>query len=307
MSAAPDLRPDGRAAPVSAEALDRAVLRTVTYAGLFRYPLTLRQLHRGLMDVAVDLPTLCARLEERPLRERVVQTEGFVHPAGCEDWVALRGSRGRHTEGLLARHGAALRLLAGFPFVRLVALSGGCAYGNAVDDDVDVFLVVRGGRAWAAGLALMLLSRLLGVRRTLCLNYIVDEEALALPESDLFTATEVVGLRPLAGRAAYRRFVAANPWVARCYPNFFAAYEEESAALPETRCPGWVEALLDLAPAPLIERASRLALGAYLRWKARGHAGVALSPHRLKLHIRDHGPGLRAAFDVAVQGREGKP
>jgi hypothetical protein len=290
--------------PASAEEVDRAILRTVVYAALFRYPLTLAQLHRSLMDVAVDLAALRQRLEGPFLRERIRVSRGFVHLAGCEEWVDLRAERERHTERLLARHRPMLRLLCRFPFVRLVALSGGCAHDNATDGDVDVFLVVKTGRAWAVVLTMMVLSKLAGVRRTLCLNYIVDEAALVLPEEDLFTAAEVVGMKPLAGRDAYRRFVAANAWVAQCYPNFFAGHAAATAELPETRFPRFLERLLELGPAPLVEAVSRRLLGAYLRRKANGHPGVVLSPHRLKLHLLDHRPGLTAAFDAAVNGAE---
>ena len=98
--------------------------------------------------------------------------------------------------------------------VLLVALSGGCAHDDARDSDVDVFLVARRGRAWTVCLGLMVLSKLAGTRRTLCLNYIVDEEALSLPERDVFTAAEVVGLRPIAGAAGYDAFLDANDWAA---------------------------------------------------------------------------------------------
>jgi hypothetical protein len=292
---------DGQAQ--ATERLDRAILRTVTYAALFRSPLSLARLHRALMEVPADLERLRARLEAPFLRQRLALTDGFVHPRGCEEWLQLRDERQRHTEELLGRHASVLRLLTRFPFVRLVALSGGCAHDNATDGDVDVFLIVRRGRAWAVCLALMLLSKLLGVRRTLCLNYIVDESGARLPEHDLFTAAEIMGMKPLAGRDAYRRFVAANAWVADWYPNFFASPADD-AAVGDAGAPRWLEGALDLGPAPLLEIGSRRLLGAYLRRKARGLPGVVLAAERLKLHMQDHGPGLRTAFAEATAEAE---
>lgn len=280
---------------------DRAILRTVTYAGLFQFPLTLRQLHRALMDVPLDMATLTRRLDGPFLRERVRVTHGFAHPRGREKWLPLRRERERRARGLLERHGPFLRRLVRFPFVRLVALSGGCAHGNARDADVDVFLVVERGRAWSVCLALMLLSKWAGLRRSLCLNYIVDASAVALPEHDLFTASEIVGMKPLAGCEAYRRFVHANAWVCGLFPNFFATYRRESEQVPEAGAPRWVEALLGRGPAPVLEALSRWLLGSYLRSRTRGHPGVVLSPHRLKLHTHDHRPVLSAAFAAALR------
>lgn len=297
MSATPDLPARVRAAEAPTDA-DRAILRTVSYAGLFRSPLTLPQLERRLMDVPLDLPALRARLAGPFLAERLVLKDGLVHPAGREEWIEVREERRRHTRALLDRHRRVLTALAAFPFVRLVALSGGCAHDNATDDDVDVFLVVAPDRAWAVCLALTLLSKLLGVRRTLCLNYIVDEEAMALPERDVFTAAEIVGMQPLAGRSAYLRFVEANAWAAHLFPNFFEAYRQEAETVPEVRASPWAEKLLGLS---LLEAASRWLLGAWLRRKAGGAPGVVLSAHRLKLHTQDHRPRLSALFEVALR------
>jgi len=146
---------------------------------------------------------------------------GRVYLRGREACLDLHRERRRQTRQLLETHRSLLQMVARLPFVRLVALSGACAHDNATDGNVDLFLVVRRGRAWSVCLAVMILARALGRARTLGLNYIVDEDGLALPEHDLFTAAEIVGLRPLAGGPSYLRFVEANAWVAERFPNFF--------------------------------------------------------------------------------------
>jgi len=279
---------------------ERAILRTVTYAALFQFPLALPQLHRRLMDVSLDIASLRRFLDRPFLSGRLAMTQGFVHPRGYEEWLGLRRERRERTAHLLGRHRRFLRALSHVPFVRLVALSGACAHENATDDDVDVFLMVRRGRAWAVTAALMVASKVLGTRRTLCVNYVLDEDAASLPEEDLVTASEIVGMRPLAGGRGYRRFVAANAWVARYFPNFYAAHGEESASVPDVSCPRSIEALLDLGPAPLLEALSRRILGAWLGRQG-GAPGVVLSDGRLKLHIQDHRPRLEAAFEAALR------
>lgn len=299
MSTAPEPRALPRSA--SASAADVAILRTVAYASVFESPASLAELHRTLMDLPLSRAALAARLRGTFLSQWLGMTDGLVHLRGREQWVALRRARQRRSRALIERHRSVLDLLARLPFVRLVALSGACARDNAADEDVDVFLVAKRGRAWSVCLALMLLCKALGVRRTLCANYIVDETLLALPENDLFTASEIVGLRPLAGRETYRRFVEANAWVAVRFPNFLRRYRRESQQLPEPACPRWLEALLEAGPAPLLERLSRRWLGARLRRKAAGAPGVALSPQRLKLHTHDHRPSVSASFAEALR------
>ena len=284
-------------------ATSAAILRTVTYASLFQAPLTIDRLHRNLMDVELSPEELQAALDDPWLRRRIEVVRGLVIPRGRREWIAHRAARRGHSRRLLARHRRVLRLLGRLPFVRLVAISGACAHENATDDDVDVFLVAREGRAWGVCLVLTVLSRLLGVRRTLCLNYIVDEAALALPEQDLFTAAEVVGLRPLAGRETYRRLVDVNGWAARLFPNFRQRHLAESEPVPAAGAPRW-ERVLDVGLAPLLERLARRALGTHLARKGRGCDGVVLGPHRLKLHTRDHRPSLLASFEAALRSPE---
>ncbi|HEX6738851.1 MAG TPA: hypothetical protein VF310_11285 [Vicinamibacteria bacterium] len=289
--------------------VDRAILRTVTYAALFESPLELDELQRGLMDVALDAEELRRRLQRPPLSSRLTLRDGLVHPRGRDGWRELRARRRGHTRILVERHRRALAVLARCPFVRLAALSGACAHDNAsdLDDDVDVFLVARESRVWAVYLLLVVASRLLGVRRSLCLNYLIDERALALPERDVFTAAEIVGLRPLAGGDGYRDFVRANGPLLESFPNFLAGFEETAAALPRAGARPWLERLLDWTVAPLLEVLSRRVMGARLRRKGQGHPGVVLTPHRLKLHAEDHRPRLMAAFTAALARAEAAP
>jgi hypothetical protein len=293
----PGVRTSGRSGEV-----DRAILRTVLYAALFQAPLTVSQLHRALMDVGVDRIEIRGRLRRSYLRERVEQTGEHVYLRGREGCLDLHRERRRRTAELLDAHRSLLRLIARFPFVRLVALSGACAHDNATDSNVDLFLVVRRGRAWSVLLALLVLIGALGRRRTLCLNYVVDEDGLGLPERDLFTAAEIVGLRPLAGRPGYLQFIEANAWVAERYPNFFWM-RRDSAPLPPAGAPRWLERVLDLG-APALEALSRRVMGARFRRNWDGSSGVVLSAQRLKLHPVDHAPGLRAAFAEVVERAE---
>jgi len=277
---------------------ERAVVRTVAYAALFQAPIRLEDLQRALMDVALGKDELMTCLQRPYVRQRVTVTEdGFVHMRGQEACLVLNAIRREHTRRLMERHAGAMRAVAAFPFVRLAGVSGACAHENATDEDVDVFLVAREGRAWFTYLGLVLLSRWLGVRRTLCLNYVLDETALALRERDRFTASEMVSMRPRAGRDTYRRFLGANAWAAERYPNFFAGQGREAEAQPEVGGPPWLERLLDLGPAPLLELLSRRLLGWHLRRKAHGRPGVVLSPSCLKLHTQDHAPHLNSAYD----------
>jgi hypothetical protein len=300
MSAEPlaPVRSEVESAPATAE--DRAILKTMVYAGLFQFPLSLPELEQRLMDVSLDAAAIGRRLAAPFLRSRLEWSDGWLYPRGKRAYLALRRERKARAEELVAGHERALDLLARLPYVRLVALSGACAHGNATDDDVDVFLVVKAGRAWSVFVALMVLCKLAGLRRSLCLNYVVDEGAIGLPERDVFTAAEVVGLRPWAGALAYRQLVEANGWVGGLFPNFWRM-PKPSPRIEAAGASRVLERLLDLVVVPLVEPLARRVVGSHLRSKSRGAAGVVLSAARLKLHLHDHREVLLASFEAALR------
>ena len=282
---------------------DEAIRRSLAYASLFECPLTLAELHRSLMDVPLEPEELRRRIVAQAERRAVSLKDDAVFPPGREAWLALRAARRANTARLLARHSRALDWLARLPYVKLVALSGACAHDNAGDDDVDVLLVVRSGRLASVFLGVMIAAKLFGLRRSLCLNYALDDSSLALPERDLFTAAELAGMRPLAGRTLYRRFVAANGWALERYPNFAANYLQLSEDVAEAGSPR-LERWLDRGGAGLFEPFARAFLRAYLGWRLRGQEGVRIQAGVLKLHSHDHRPRLMRAFAQAVGAKQ---
>ena len=69
----------------------------------------------------------------------------------------------------------------------MLALSGATAHHNASDGDIDLFLITAKGRTWAVSFFLFACMKLLGLRRTICLNYLLGEDGLALPDRDPYT------------------------------------------------------------------------------------------------------------------------
>ncbi len=86
------------------------------------------------------------------------------------------------------------------PYVRMVALSGSVAHLNLEGaGDLDLFIVTRGRRVWSVTVATIVLAKLLGRRRTVCANFVVADTRLALEQQDLFTASQVIHLKPVVG------------------------------------------------------------------------------------------------------------
>lgn len=284
-------------------ARELAITRTVVYASLFDYPLTLDQLHESLVECRMTPAQIATTFaHSTALAEIIEYRDGFFFLAGRADLVAERRRREARSRVFLARHARLLRWICAIPFTRLVALSGSLAHLNLEPDgDLDLFIITKGPRVWTVTLAVLLLTKALGRRRLICANFIIGDTHLSLDQQDLFTANQVIALKPLVGAEALDAFVAANPFVARCYPN--AGPATTASVGRESRAKRALESLLRL-PSPAIEAGSRALYGWYLKRRARSWQSpeqVRLRPDYLKLHTRSHRESILVRFEVAMR------
>jgi hypothetical protein len=152
----------------------------------------------------------------------------------------------------------------------------------------------------------LLLTKLLGCRRSICLNFILADSHLEVDQQDLFTANQIIHLRPLVGAGLIGRFRAANPFVGRCYPNSLVPPSHAAAVDASGRgrdlMKGAIEAVLRL-PAPVIEAVCRRAYAWHLRRRAgswRSPDQVLLQSDYLKLHTRSHRHAVLDRFEATV-------
>ena len=191
-----------------------AVLLTLTYADLFAYPLTPAEVFQYLIGLRTERADVERALAESPqLRGRIARVDGFITLPQRECLVEIRAARHAAAQRQMPRARFYARLIAHFPYVRMIALTGSLAMENAADHDIDLLIVTRPGRLWLVrgfAVALVRLARLRGDR--LCPNFLLAETALAIPEQNLYQAHEIVQMIPLYGFGVYRRMRLANAW-----------------------------------------------------------------------------------------------
>lgn len=279
-----------------------AVLQSVTYAALFDYPLTAEQLHTSLVGVrATPALILSWWRQSEFLRKHIDQVDGWFVPSGRHDLVATRSRREAVSRELIAGNQRILRLIVALPFVRTVALSGSLAHLNGEGEaDLDLFVITAPGRVWSVTVTALLLAKLLGKRRRLCLNYVISEAALAIEPRDMFSANQIIHLRPLCGSDVFERFLTANAFVRDLYPNF---ERDLGPSGHQNRTPTF-ERLLSLGVAQLAERLARALYGWHLRrhaasWQSRDQ--VRLERECLKLHTSSHRTATMVRFERAMR------
>jgi len=279
-----------------------AVLRSVVYASLFDYPLEPAQLESSLIGVGGPAAAIERWWRESDLLQATIEyRDGFYFPAGRSDLVGTRSRREMLSRELLERDRRILSLVANMPFVRMVALSGSLAHLNAEGSaDLDLFVITAPHRVWSVTVVTLVLAKLLGWRKRLCMNYVVSEQALTIEPPDLFSANQIIHLRPISGHAVFGRFVASNTFVRNIYPNF----ELPDGPRPQDPRPKtFLERVLSLGVAQIAEGIARSLYG----WHLRRHSAtwtssdqVKLEPECLKLHTSSHRASTLARFDAAM-------
>ena len=205
-----------------ANALRRAIARTVAYADVFDYPLDRSEIHRYLIGDAATADEVDALLErDGAFGELVERTDDKFHLRGRASTVATRRAREAASAELwpIARtYGAWLTRL---PLVRFVGVTGALAMSNAEPGaDIDLFVLTHPGRLWLCRLLVLAVVRFAALRgHRLCPNFLLSTEQLALRERNLFTAHEIAQMVPLRATEWYVRFVDANKWAFDFLPN----------------------------------------------------------------------------------------
>jgi hypothetical protein len=203
------------------------IFRTLSYYDIFAYPLSAAEVH-------AFLPLRCATLADTEAALRTLVAEGRIHQhdghyalrPDADAQLARRRAMERHAK----RHWRIARVMAHvikrFPFVSAVFVTGTLSKNIAAPElDIDYFVVTRPKRLWIARTALIAFKKLalLNSKKYFCLNYFVSEDALAIPDRNLFTAMEIVHAKAIYNTDMFHRFLTANRWLRELLPNWSLA------------------------------------------------------------------------------------
>jgi hypothetical protein len=180
--------------------LGSSLLSTIIYFSLFKHPLSMAE----LSDYCHYLE---APEEEIISAVRQLQQDGLLDSDG--EYYFLPGESANITRRIRGETNAPefirkaksnSRLIALFPFVRAVFISGSLSKGYMDEkSDIDYFIITEPKRLWLCRTLLVLYKKLIlfNSHKHFCVNYFIDSDSLEIPDKNIFTSTELVFILPM--------------------------------------------------------------------------------------------------------------
>lgn len=211
-------------------ACDNAILKTLAYRAIFKYPLSFYQLSTFLItNREFDFEFLTTSLKRLIKKNKVKIIDGkFIFP-GIKPLSWER--RFKDTKNMLNEYKIVFKVLGGVPWVKMVGVTGSVAAYNADREaDMDIFIISQKGRLWLTrGFCLLFLKLLRKYPKKghekgkICPNLLIDETKLEWPREkhSIFTAHEVCMMQPVYNKDnTYLKFLHSNEWAFANFKNY---------------------------------------------------------------------------------------
>ncbi len=204
-----------------------AILKTLHYFDIFDYPLKVEEIHRYLVE-PLKINVLKEALSRMSADLGLISADDYYCLSGREKIIELREKRQVWSGPKLEKAERVASLLKFIPWIKSIGVTGALAMENSdEDDDLDLMIVTASKRLWLTrGLVVTFLLLTRQYRRAnkikdrICPNLMISEDALEFPNRDIFTAHEIVQMKPIYDRGGtYQKFLKANEWVGEFLPN----------------------------------------------------------------------------------------
>jgi len=198
-------------------------LKTILYFSIFRYPLTLEEIHgyTNHNDI-VETESELTNLESEEIIKKI--DDFYVYNKDLDSVPKrLKGNFEAKKAMLIAKKRA--NFIAKFPYVKAVGISGSLSKSYYdKNSDIDFFIITEPNKLWICRTFLILYKKifLLNSKKYFCVNYFISTSQLEIEEQNRFTATELKTLIPMHGKEVFEEFYKANDWVTAYFSKFIS-------------------------------------------------------------------------------------
>ena len=203
--------------------LSRTEVVSVFYHNIFDYPLSFADLIKW--DVS-------NKYEAGTHKLNILYKNNYYFLNGREGLVYKRALRERISVQKMKIARKAAKILSLVPGIKMVAITGSLAMGNAVDSsDIDLMIITKKRLLWTTRIFAYMVIHAFGLstrkpndfrqQDKLCLNMWVDESDLIWRSPrNIYTAHEIAQIIPLVNKdKIYERFLYQNRWIRNFWPN----------------------------------------------------------------------------------------
>ncbi|MEY3421010.1 MAG: hypothetical protein RIR48_1299 [Bacteroidota bacterium] len=192
-----------------------AIISLLAYFDIFNHPLKVQDLERMKGFKTSECRQV---MEELVKLEVCYEWNGYYGlNSAIKIQVESRQKAEQNAEKYWLKVKRSAQIIANFPFVRGVAISGSLSKGVMSNDgDIDFFIITEPNRLWLTRSLLILYKkiRLLNSRKYFCLNYFVDTQNIQIIDKNIFTAVEVSHLIVVySENNIFNKFYDQNKWV----------------------------------------------------------------------------------------------
>ena len=203
------------------------IIKTLSYAQVFNFPLTLEEIHSRLIQKKTSKDKLKQSLAKLKLKPH----QGYYY-LGSLNQVLVRIKNQKYQQEKINRAKKITKILKNFPSIQAVLITGTIAANNSKkDDDIDFLIITKPNSLWITRLLVNILLDVLGIRRTVkskdfsnkaCLNLWLTTKTILLPKTrqNLYTAHEIALAIPVWDKNnTHNNFLYKNNWISKFLPN----------------------------------------------------------------------------------------
>lgn len=277
--------------------MEKAILKTLSYADIFEYPLKSWEIHKWLILKNADFPTLQTALNKLLKEDLVGKKDDFYFLKGRQNLIQKRLSKEKFSRIYFQRANLITGFIKLIPWVKLVGVSGGLAMDNAGrEDDIDLLIVSAKERLWLTRLLTLIILAASGKRRSrqdskmssggkFCANIFLDEEHLAQENQNIYLAHEVLQMKPLWQKHdVYAKYLEDNSWAFKFLPNWSSAVKRTKGVESRKQGEGIFSFIFDL-----FEKLARLY---QLKYMGKASGKEKILPGALYFHPDDYSENI---------------
>jgi len=289
--------------------IDNAILKTVIYADVFNFALSVQELHRYLIhSQIVTIQVIQERLKQSSvLNTYLIQSDVYLALKDHANLIKKREQKVSLMSHFQLRAWRYGRWLSYIPFVEMVSLTGSLAVQNPINqqDDFDYMIVTQPNRVWLTRGMIIGLVKIMRLFNTeLCPNYVVSTRYLTQNRQDLFIAHEITQMIPISGYDVYLQVYSENQWLSDQLPNATPYPNDSNLKL------GWFgrnmkrfgEVILNWTIGDYLEKWEYKRKQTRFQSQAdQSETSAVVNSEALKGHFEDHGSHILNTYQMRVK------